>query len=285
MSLELKNIYKNYNKFNKKQVLNNLSLSVMNNKICSIIGVNGVGKSTLIKSILGLIKLDNGSIEYNNKPISNLMKQGKVGYLPEYLDFSKSISLYTYLNDMAIIKGIDKLKASKRIDYLLELFDLDKNKNDIIYKFSKGMKKKVGFIQSILNFPELLILDEPTDGLDPKSRRTMLTAIKDLTLKNCTVIITSHILADLELISDTVVIIDNGIVIEKISHEKFSKNELHLKILLNNDEIENIESNFTDDNFIIQCNSSKNIKEIQVNTNHTGLEDLFLNSLQKNRST
>ncbi len=281
MSLELNNICKKYNK--KKQVLNNLCLEIQNNTVCSIVGTNGVGKSTLIKSILGLIKIDSGYIKYNDQEITNLIKQGKVGYLPEYLDFSKSILLYDYLRDMSIIKGMNKHTAEERINSLLEMFDLKKNAYESIYKFSKGMKKKVGFIQAVLNSPELLILDEPTDGLDPKSRRTMLKFIKDLTTQNCTVIITSHILADLELISDTVSIIHNGKIIEEFSRESFQLKNINFKISFKNNETENIESDFIDNNFTINCTNSKILKEITVTTKYSSIEDLFLNSLQEHR--
>lgn len=282
MSLELSNICKKYGV--KKQVLKNLSLQVKNNTICSIIGTNGVGKSTLIKSILGLIKIDSGCIKYNNMDISTLIKQGKVGYLPEYLDFSKNILLYTYLKDMSIIKGMDTTTVDENINFLLDLFDLKKNAYESIHTFSKGMKKKVGFIQAILNSPNLLILDEPTDGLDPKSRRTMLNFIKDMTNKNCTVIITSHILADLELISDTVLIIHDGQIIDEFSRENFQLKNIKISILFKNNEIEILKSDFIGNNFKIDCKDSEILKEIEVATKYSSLEDLFLNSLQNYRS-
>ena len=172
---------------------------------------------------MGLVRRDTGKITFNGEDISMLINQGKVEYLPETLGFSKNVTLRNYLNDMALIKGIDEQYIEEKIEYLTGIFNLRDRANDNVATLSKGMKKIVGFMQSVLNMPELLILDEPTDGLDPISRRTMLNYIKKISQEGCTVIITSHVLADLELITDKVVVLNKGKIINEINRDKFQR--------------------------------------------------------------
>lgn len=281
MSLVIDNISKRYHK-TKKYVLKSLTLNIENNTINSIVGINGAGKSTLIKSILGLIKINTGSINFNGGNINELIKKDKVGFLPEFLEFSKSVKLYDYLRDMSIIKGMDKATANKKIDELLYEFDLSDNKNHYISNFSKGMKKKVGFIQSILHEPELLILDEPTDGLDPISRRKMLDYIKKMS-ETCTILITSHILADLELISDNVYILSEGQILDKISRNEYINNEIDIELLFSDKHTEKFKLLSSNNSFEMNSTNSEIIDEIKINSSYKGLEDIFMSSLQRNR--
>lgn len=277
MSFEILNVTKT---FGKKTVLNNLSLTINENNICAIVGTNGVGKSTLIKSILGLIKRDTGTITFNGEDIALLINRGKVGYLPEALGFSKNVTLRNYLKDMAVIKGIDKSHIDERIDYLLELFHLKDRENDNVSTFSKGMKKMVGFMQSVLSTPELLILDEPTDGLDPISRRTMLNYIKKISQEGCTVIITSHILADLELITDKVVVLNRGRIINEINREKFQQKQIQITITYKDGREDLVKADYTDENILLECCDSDILKNMEIRLKSSSLEDLFLDSLR-----
>lgn len=277
MSFEILNVTKT---FGKKTVLNNLSLTINENNICAIVGTNGVGKSTLIKSILGLIKRDTGTITFNGEDIALLINRGKVGYLPEALGFSKNVTLRNYLKDMAVIKGIDKSHIDERIDYLLELFHLKDRENDNVSTFSKGMKKMVGFMQSVLSTPELLILDEPTDGLDPISRRIMLNYIKKISQEGCTVIITSHILADLELITDKVVVLNRGRIINEINREKFQQKQIQITITYKDGREDLVKADYTDENILLECCDSDILKNMEIRLKSSSLEDLFLDSLR-----
>lgn len=114
MSLKIENLYKSYGKVKKKDILKNINLEIEKGKICSIIGVNGVGKTTLIKCILSIARADSGQVVINDLNLSELKKDGSIGYLPEFLLFLKNINLEEYLNDIAIIKGMDKKIAQKK---------------------------------------------------------------------------------------------------------------------------------------------------------------------------
>lgn len=274
MSLKVENLCKSYERVKKKDILKNINLEIKKGEICSIIGVNGVGKTTLIKCILGLSKLDSGQVSINGLSLNELKKKGSIGYLPEFLLFLKNINLEEYLNDIAIIKGMDKKIAQKRIEELIKEFGLYEHRKNNIMKFSKGMKRRVGFIQSILNNPKILILDEPTDGLDPYWRRKMLEHIKKIADEETVILVTSHILADLEMISDKVVVMEKGQILKEIESKDFKYKNFKLKIYMKNNDEKEIEI----DEEIIKF--SEEVSGIQIIKNDT-LEDIYLKTLSE----
>lgn len=274
MSLKVENLCKSYGRVKKKDILKNINLEIKKGEICSIIGVNGVGKTTLIKCILGLSKLDSGQVSINGLSLNELKKKGSIGYLPEFLLFLKNINLEEYLNDIAIIKGMDKKIAQKRIEELIKEFGLYEHRKNNIMKFSKGMKRRVGFIQSILNNPKILILDEPTDGLDPYWRRKMLEHIKKIADEETVILVTSHILADLEMISDKVVVMEKGQILKEIESKDFKYKNFKLKIYMKNNDEKEIEI----DEEIIKF--SEEVSGIQIIKNDT-LEDIYLKTLSE----
>ena len=174
-------------------------------------------------NILKFINTSSGSIKYDDKSISYLMKSKKIGYMPESLTFSKTVSLKDYLTDLGSLRSVDTNSLKNKVDFYADHLDLSKDLKRSINKFSKGMKKKTNFIQAIIHEPEFLILDEPTDGLDPISRRKMLSLIKKMAMNGCTILITSHILADLERICDRVGLMHEGRLIAEIKLNKFSE--------------------------------------------------------------
>lgn len=189
--------------------------------------------------------------------------------------FPNTITLYTYLYDIGILKAIDSKYLKNRILELTELFDLSEYLNKSIFSFSKGMKRKVAFIQSLLYKPNLLILDEPTDGLDPVSRRKVLDYIKDLSSKGTSVLITSHILSDLEKVCDNVGVLYEGSIIEEIDVHNYSvyKDVSDVRITLqSNDQREHI--NLIRDSFILfDTEHKKNIEKIEIKS--FDLEDWY----------
>lgn len=153
-------------------------------------------------------------------------------------------------------------------------FGLYEHRKNNIMKFSKGMKRRVGFIQAILNQPKVLILDEPTDGLDPYWRRKMLEHIKKIANKDTIILVTSHILADLEMISDKVVVMENGQILKEIDSKEFKYNSFKLKLYMKNNEEKEIEINEE----IIKF--SGEVSGIQIIKNDT-LEDIYLKTLSE----
>lgn len=219
MSLIIEGLYKKYSTpfKNTKYIVNDLSFQVEDGQIYSLIGQNGVGKTTTIKCILKLIKSNAGKVIVDNKNIENLLENSMVGYSPENLMFPTLVSLEEFLSDLSVLKGMKKNDAKQKINELTMKFGLHDVLNKSINKFSKGMKRKVGFIQAVINEPKVLILDEPTDGLDPISRKDVLRYIREFADKGNIVLITSHILSDLSLISDKVGLMNEGKLISEIN--------------------------------------------------------------------
>lgn len=280
MTLDINNVCKTYKGFTNNKVLDHCSLNIKDKEICSIIGVNGAGKSTLIKSILALISIDSGTITYNNDKVSELMKDRKIGYMPESLGFPKGVSVENYLNDIAILKDMDKITRKEAIDELLYLFNLESHKKYNIGKLSKGMQKKVGFIQGVLNNPSLLILDEPTDGLDPEARRNMLNFIKNMALGGTTIIITSHILADLELISHRVAILKGGRIIKELPREEFLGKKASITLMFSDGKTEERVIDMSEGSINIDMGQRRALNKIYINTASKNLEDLYIEAIE-----
>ncbi len=288
MSFQVLNLSKSYNRFNpfkKCEVLEDVSFNINKGELYSIIGQNGVGKTTTIKCILKFIKKDRGEISFEGKDMSEIIEKGKLGYLPEELVYPSSISAMSYITDMGILKGMDKELIKKKISELACLFELDKCIDKPIKKLSKGMRKKVGFIQAVLNEPEFLILDEPTDGLDPVARRIMLDYIKSLRQSGCSILVTSHILADLEMVCTRVGIMDRGCIINEVDLEKLRKEKCKtsIKVLVKN------EDDFKEKVYILEKEKPlifKNIEELKIlNIDYSNqtLEDIYFNTLKKGK--
>lgn len=265
-----------------KKILDNLSFEIDEGKIYALIGQNGSGKTTTIKCILNFSKANSGTITFNGEKIKTLINEGfEIGYSPEVLLFPKSITLYTYLYDIGILKGVSIKYLKDRILELTELFYLSEYLNKNILNFSKGMKRKVAFIQSLLYEPKFLILDEPTDGLDPVSRRKVLDYIKDLSSKGTSILITSHILSDLEKVCDNVGVLYQGTIIDEINVHSYSvyKDVSDVKLTLeSNNQRQQI--NLERNGFVLfDGKHKKNIEKIEVKS--FDLEDWYFNLLNR----
>lgn len=194
MNLSIKNVTKS---FKKIKALDNISLNIKPG-IFGLVGTNGAGKTTLMKCILGLYKYQ-GDIEMAKDNYS-------VGYLPQSFEVLKELSVNEAMRYFAIIKG---LKDYSEINILLDMVGMLDQKNKKIKALSGGMRRRVGIAQAMLNNPDVLIIDEPTAGLDPEERvrfRNILAKIK----KNKITIVSTHIMEDLTIIGDNIAIIDKG---------------------------------------------------------------------------
>ncbi len=229
--ISLQKIYIDPFKRNGTESVRNVSFDISKGEIYALIGQNGAGKTTAIKCILKFIKLTNGQITFNDKDLNIVMEKNKVGYLPELLQIPSIITARQYLKDLGILRGLESKYVDCKINELAILLDIHKALDMNINKLSKGMKRKIAFIQAVINDPELLVLDEPTDGLDPISRRKILKYIREMADNGTTILITSHLLADLEKISDRVGLMDEGQLLSEISisNENVDSNKLDLE--------------------------------------------------------
>lgn len=214
--LVVKNVSKHYGKFN---ALNEINLEFMNG-VYGLLAPNGAGKTTLIKMLSTLIFPSEGEILYDGKNILDMDEEYRsmLGYLPQQFGFYKNYSPKQYLLYLAALKGIGKKQASEMIPELLEKVALSDVMNKKMKKFSGGMIQRVGIAQALLNDPKILILDEPTAGLDPKERARFRQLLSDLA-RDRLVIISTHIVSDIESIANEVIMIKNQQVLFKDSVE------------------------------------------------------------------
>ena len=289
--LECKNLNK---KIGKKEILNNVSLEVKEGDILGFIGPNGAGKTTTIKLILGLQKINSGEVKINGYDIEKQFEKAieRVGTIVENPD------LYLYMSGLENLKIIARLYKNvdeKRIEEVIKLVGLENRIKDKVSKYSLGMRQRLGIAQAILHKPNLLILDEPTNGLDPegiKQLRDLLTKLAKE--ENMGILISSHNLAELESFCNKISIIQNGKIIETSSLEdaKRVKGKIIYEIELDStdgvDKIIEKEININDSH-IIKINLTKeeipeivsklvneNKKIYKVCEDTISLEDAFL---------
>lgn len=284
--------------FGKKQILKNVSLEVKKGDILGFIGPNGAGKTTTIKLILGLQGIDSGSVKINGFDIKENFEKAikRVGAIVENPD------LYMYLTgyeNLKLIKNMYKEIDNKRIDEVVKLAKLEQRINDKVSKYSLGMKQRLGIAQAILHRPNLLILDEPTNGLDPEGIKELRDLIKELAEKEkMAVVISSHNLAELESFCNKVTMIKNGQIIETSSINEVKQVEKSYIIEINNlekiDEIlEKPIEKIDDKQFKINADKEeipeiieklvKSDKKIYiVKENIISLEDVFLKKMGGN---
>ncbi len=208
--IEVKNLHKSFNGY---PVLSDLNLKVQKGSIYGLVGANGAGKTTLIKHIVGAYKQDSGNILIKGSPIfEDVSLKSSIGYIADDLFF---FSMYNLKNMSAFYKKIYPNWNQERYKFMLKLFKLDESKR--ISKFSKGMQKQAAFILTMSCMPEILVLDEPIDGLDPLVRkRVWKIIIEDVSEREMSVLVSSHNLKELEGICDSIGILNNGrMVIER----------------------------------------------------------------------
>jgi len=222
--VEIKNITKRYN---STAAVNNLSLNIDKGQIVGLLGPNGAGKSTTMKIITGLIIPDEGDVLINGKSIRDLPAYGKkrIGFMPESNPLYKDLIVKEAIEYSLSLSNIAKEKYKERIDYVVNATGLEKVFYRPISELSKGYKQRVGLAQVLVSDPEILILDEPTEGLDPNQRNEIRSLIMELG-KNKTVIISTHVLPEVELMCNRIIIINKGEVVKDGSKEDFAKDQL-----------------------------------------------------------
>lgn len=197
--------------FRKKvAAIRDVSLEVRAGEIFGLLGPNGAGKTTTIKVLLGLIRPSAGTAEVLGRPIGDLWAKRRLGYLPESPYFYDYLTGRELLVFMAKLHGMSRAEARSRASELLERVGLAHAADMALRRYSKGMLQRVGIGQALINDPELVILDEPLTGLDPLGRKDLRALIEDLRARGKTVVLSSHILSDVELLADRVAIVVKG---------------------------------------------------------------------------
>lgn len=212
-AIETKGLTKIYSSaFGKKQVqaLVDLQLSVPAGTIFGLLGPNGAGKTTLVKLLLAITYPTFGNATILGEDISSYKIKKRVGYLPENHKYPPYLSGGEVLNFFGRLSGLDGKYINKKIDALLDTMKLLKWKKTKVKNYSKGMMQRLGLAQALINDPELIFLDEPTDGVDPIGRKEIRDILVELKKQSKTIFLNSHLLSEVELITDRVGILNKG---------------------------------------------------------------------------
>ena len=239
MSLVIKNLSKTYT--NKVKALDNLSLEI-GQGMFGLLGPNGAGKSTLMRTIATLQTPDTGSIEFNDIDIieDKISLRKTLGYLPQSFGVYPNMSAEKLLNYFAKLKGIsNKEERKKLIDELLDITNLTDVKKKYVSGYSGGMKQRFGIAQLLLNNPKLIIVDEPTAGLDPAERQRFLNVLREVGT-NSTVIFSTHIVDDVKELCNDMAILNGGRILKHIKPQDSTK-EIKNKIWTKSVSRENLE--------------------------------------------
>ena len=205
-------IYELNKKYGKFTALDSLSMNITENSIFGFVGPNGAGKTTTMKIMAGLLKADSGSIFVNGEDILKNPKsiREKIGYMPDFFGVYDDLKVTEYMDFYAGMYYIPYADRPELIDNLLEIVDLSNKKDSYVDGLSRGMKQRLCLARSLIHDPDLLILDEPASGLDPRARVEMKEILKRLREMGKTIIISSHILPELAEMCSEVGIIDQG---------------------------------------------------------------------------
>lgn len=271
--IEIKNLKFNYK--NKFQL--NIPDLIINDGIVGLLGTNGSGKTTFFKILSTILPLKNGSININglNLTAKNYSKiRSILSYMPQNFDFFPKFSVYEVLEYFAILKLMDKSIISQRIEEVLTEVNMLDYKNSLATNLSGGLKRRLGFAISILNQPKILLLDEPTAGVDPKERIEMRNSIKKYS-KGRLILISTHIVEDIENLCSDVIILLNGNVKYAGKTNNFIENSPSVYILkIKNDEFEKVK----------MLGEIINIKYIDDFMEITLVSDKTLDTIEKNKT-
>ncbi len=212
MKLELDGLTKEFGDFT---AVNHMNLT-MTNGVYGLLGVNGAGKTTLMRMLCTLLKPTGGAIRCNGKDIFEMDSEYRklLGYLPQEFGFYPEFTVQDYLLYIAALKGIRPVVAKKRVKELIAKVGLSKVANKNMKKLSGGMKRRAGIAQAMLNNPKILILDEPTAGLDPNERIRFRNLISELSEERL-VLLSTHIVSDIEYIASEILLMKDGKLVHK----------------------------------------------------------------------
>ena len=231
--IEVKNFTKKYGDF---LAVENISFTVKDGEIVGLLGPNGAGKSTTMNAITGYIEQTDGEIIVNGYDTIKKAKKAKreIGYMPEGVPLYDDLSIKEFVTYMAELRKVNRKERKQKVEDIIKKVGLLDMKNKLIKNLSRGQKQRVSLAGALIGDPKILILDEPTVGLDPKQITEIRSLIKDLG-KNHTVILSSHILSEVSQICDRVVIINKGKLVaedtpENLENRTYNKNVIYITV-------------------------------------------------------
>jgi len=211
--IDLKGVEKRYGR--RVHALKGIDLQVHGGEVFGLLGPNGAGKSTLVKCMLTVVKPNHASGTLLGKPIGDKPTLGRVGYLPEHARFPKHLTGRQVVSFYGMMAKMPRSVCEKRTDELIDLVGAHDYADRKVGGYSKGMQQRIGLAQAMVNDPDLVVLDEPTDGVDPVGRRDIREVLKQIRDRGKTVFINSHLLSELEVVCDRVAILVKGEVAQQ----------------------------------------------------------------------
>ena len=229
MELEMINLSKH---FGKKEAVKDINAQLTPG-VWGLLGANGAGKTTMMRMMAGILEPSHGQVTYCGKDIrSNSEYRSVFGFLPQEIQFNKDLTVIDYLNYVAALKNVDPDLTKERINKLLAVLTLEDVRNKKIVKLSGGMKRRVGIAQAMLNDPSVLILDEPTAGLDPGERIRFRNFLSSSSADKI-IILSTHIVSDIEDIAEHVMIMKDGELNRIVSKKEYDDLEkLYISIFM-----------------------------------------------------
>jgi len=300
IAISIKNLVKKYNGL---EAVNNISFDIKQGEFFGFLGPNGAGKTSTINAITGIANFDSGNIEvFGHDVVKDYrIARSYIGLSPQEYNFDVFLNAYQTLVYQGGYYGIPKNICMKRATELMKLFGIYGKKNSSIRALSGGLKRRLIIARALIHEPKILILDEPTAGVDVELRHFLWSWLKELNKKGTTILLTTHYIEEAEKLCDRVCILNKGKILEiddkKQLLKRFSKSQIRIelkneiKILPVNLRIYNhkIESNnliFLEDktkvNEILRALEKNNIEIIDINIESSSLEDIFINMVKKN---
>ena len=294
--LELTEVRKTYR--GRVEALRGVALQVPRGAIFGLLGPNGAGKSTLVKILTTIIRPTVCKGTLLGQPVGHKPTLRKVGYLPEHARFPSYLTGRQVIGFAAGLSGVDVPKS--RIDELLNLVGMQQAAGRAVRTYSKGMVQRIGFAQALVNNPELVFLDEPTDGVDPAGRRGMRDLLLKMREEGRTVFVNSHLLGELELVCDSVVILKEGEIVRQGSLEELRAGSRRTEVVVTEAIPGEMVSKLEEDGLRVSDRTvfipGRELEPVQpvidflrreglmiesVSPCHQSLEDLFLESVEE----
>ncbi|MBI5403192.1 MAG: ABC transporter ATP-binding protein [Ignavibacteriae bacterium] len=301
--ITINNLRKEYSSksFSKNRIiaLDNVSFEVGEGEIFGLLGPNGAGKTTLVKILLGITFPTSGSGRLFDKDLNDVYIKSRLGYLPENHSFPNYFTGEQVLNYFGRLSGVNPVDLKRKTDEYLNIVGMNEWRKIKIRKYSKGMMQRIGLAQAMISNPDLIFLDEPTDGVDPIGRKEIRDVLLSLKAQGKTIFLNSHLLSEIEMICDRVAILNKGILVKEgrvediTSTDSYSfvtselSDEVYNALLLNYKAVIQSKSNFLvsannldDVNIIIDFLRKNRILIQSVAKEKITLESKFINLIE-----
>ncbi len=296
-AIEIQNLTKWYRGYEKTPAIRDVSLEVQENSIFGLLGPNGAGKTTMVKTLLGVVEPSRGSVTLLGQPAGSVLTRQQIGYLPEHHRFPPYLKAREFLEIYGGMSGLHAKELQQRIPDMLDLVGLTRASNSPISSFSKGMQQRLGLAQAMISHPKVLFLDEPTDGVDPIGRKEIREMLLEIRSRGTTVFLNSHLLSEVELITDRVAIMNKGLIVQQGNTRELTQIQGQFVIraiepIPHVEQLDNYSAQYSGKEVAVNVSQdaqvsavidllrSQNVHITEVNRQRVTLEDLFMQTIE-----